>query len=108
MGKVIQLRKNAARHEVVQCSNDTGTLGVIEMRMTHEGSLFSVNGVYADRLQFAGYTLIKALNEITERICASGTAGFTESGPIQIDLSRAPKKAATLYSWPNPDKGSRK
>jgi hypothetical protein len=78
------------------------------MRITDEGSLFSVEGLYAERLQFAGYTLVKALNEITDRICEAGTAGFTKSGPIQVDLNKPCLKDVGDCCLPLSDEGLRK
>lgn len=108
MGQVIQLRRNAVRSKVTKTAKCGGTYGLIEMRMTDEGSLFSVEGVYADRLQFAGYTLIKALNEIADRISTSGTAGSTPSETIQVDMTQPTPKPVKIYPWPNPEKGCSK
>jgi hypothetical protein len=111
MGQVIQLRKNEARAtpgRVGKRKTQPKTLGLIQMRITDEGSVFSVEGLYAERLQFAGYTLVKALNEITERICEAGTAGFTKSGPIKMDLNKPCILEQDSYCLPFPDEGLRK
>ena len=90
MAQIIQFRKRGEslkETSIRPVPQHEEVLGRIEMRMTRKGSLFSVEGVYAERLQFAGYTLVKALNEISDRICSSGTAGFTASPSFQAKLS---------------------
>lgn len=54
--------------------------GFIHIEDDGRATKWGMLGSFAGRYQFAGYTLIKALNVISDHIAACGTAGHT-SGP---------------------------
>lgn len=89
MGQVIQLRrrKEAGRSETAELLEELaakekrGELrGFIHVEDDGRQTRWGMLGSFAGRYQFAGYTLIKALNVISDHIAAAGTAGHT-SGP---------------------------
>lgn len=67
-------------------------LGQMTMTMTDEGSSFYADGCFTERLQFAGYTLIKALNEVSDQIAASPTCGRTTVQTINIKPPVVPRR----------------
>lgn len=57
--------------------------GVIQFTHTDQGSLMSITGSYADRLQTAAYAMIKGLNDIVEKLAESGAVGSFSIGPVK-------------------------
>lgn len=55
---------------------------------------YGIHGGYADRMQFAAYTLLKGLNAVTEKIVESGSAGHTFSATVK---NRIPRRPAPRY-----------
>lgn len=65
--------------------------GLILIESTADGDRLNVGGVFADRLQHGAMVLIKALNEVADRIRDSGSAGYSSSPTIKETLpTRAP------------------
>lgn len=92
MGNVIELRRKVAARTSntaamladLTAKEQRGELhGMIHIIKTDEGTSFGVNGEYSERLQFAGYALIKGLNAIADKIAESGSSGYTAAGPIR-------------------------
>jgi hypothetical protein len=89
MGNIYQLRRHkeasksetAALLEELIAKEQRGELkGFIHIEDDGRATKWGMLGSFAGRYQFAGYTLIKALNVISDHIAATGTAGRT-SGP---------------------------
>lgn len=57
-------------------------------------NMINIMGAFADRLQYAGYTLIKGLHAISEQIAIDGTAGYTSAGPSFSESLRGPPPAS--------------
>jgi hypothetical protein len=57
--------------------------GVIQFTHTDQGSLMSITGSYADRLQTAAYAMIKGLSDVIERLAESGAVGDFSIGPVK-------------------------
>ena len=89
MPNVISLRVAAARR-AARIKKEEGALaepdeppdGVITFTDTGRGSMMSITGSYADRLQSAAFAMIKGLADIADRIAEGGGAGTFSSGPI--------------------------
>lgn len=88
-GNIYQFRrpKEAAKSEAAQLLEELtakerrGELkGFIHIEDDGMHTNWGMLGSFAGRYQFAGYTLIKALNVISDHIATAGTAGHT-SGP---------------------------
>lgn len=94
MGSVVAFKKRATRNEFVDQADDLrvraerGELeGLMHFTADADGRVqISVSGAFADRLQFGQFALTKALNQITDLIAASGTAGYTTSDGIETEL----------------------
>lgn len=90
MGNIYQFRrrqKEAGKSETAELLEELaarekrGELkGFIHIEDDGRATKWGMLGSFAGRYQFAGYTLIKALNVISDHIAACGTAGHT-SGP---------------------------
>lgn len=90
MGKIYEFRRQhreagksetAALLEELAAKEKRGELkGFIHIEDDGRATKWGMLGSFSGRYQFAGYTLIKALNVITDHIAATGTAGRT-SGP---------------------------
>lgn len=89
MGKIYEFRRHAeaSKSETAALLEDLtarerrGELkGFIHIEDDGRATKWGMLGSFAGRYQFAGYTLIKALNVISDHIAAAGTAGHT-SGP---------------------------
>jgi hypothetical protein len=90
-------RKEAGKSETAEllaeltAREERGELqGFIHIEDDGRATKWGMVGSFAGRYQFAGYTLIKALNVISDFIAADGTAGHTK-GPTQ---------AGTVYTHP--------
>lgn len=89
MPNVIQFRTAAARRaakikkEKAAEKSDNPPDGVITFTDTDQGSMMSITGTYADRLQSAAFAMIKGLADIADRIAESGGAGSYSSGPVK-------------------------
>lgn len=65
--------------------------GIILMTATDEGTQLGILGKFAGHMQFAGYTLIKALNTVGDKIVESGTIGHTHSNSVH-EVWKAPRR----------------
>lgn len=90
-------RKDAGKSETAEllaeltAKEERGELlGFIHIEDDGRATKWGMVGSFANRYQFAGYTLIKALNVISDFIAADGTAGQTK-GPAQT---------GTVYTHP--------
>lgn len=96
MGKVLPFKKSAVNSETAEllaeltAQEKRGELhGFLPIWENDRGTHMRLIGSFTDQLQFAGYTLIKCINVIADKIAESGTAGHTKSGPIREE-------------WPSP------
>lgn len=95
MGTVVAFKKRATRNEFVSQVEDLRGLadrgemqGLMHFVSDADGRVrISISGAFADRLQLGQYALTKALNDITDRIAASTTAGYTISDSIETSLN---------------------
>lgn len=99
MGNVIEMRRRSGpRSETAELLTEMTALetsgkleGSIHITATKDGTELHILGSCAERLQFAGFTLVKALNAISDRILAAGTAGHTSS-PSMREAWPTPKR----------------
>lgn len=102
MGKVIAFRAAAERREAARKKESEAPPppeepdGLMQFTHTREGSRMVIEGTYSDRLQFGIYTLVKAMNDLVDRVAANGAAGHFSSPSIEEGLPvprrRLPKR----------------
>jgi hypothetical protein len=86
---VVQFRAAAARRaakikkEEAAEKSDKPPDGMITFTDTDRGSMMSITGTYADRLQSAAFAMIKGLADIADRIAESGDTGSFSSAPVR-------------------------
>lgn len=97
MGEVIQLRGKAAPSdsdnlralkELMEMEK-RGELGaLVNIYEGPEGNGMSVTGAFSNRLEYATYSIVKALNAITELIDEGGNAGHSYSPAVNQELHK--------------------
>lgn len=100
MGTVIQMRRRssgAKRSETMELLTELMELekrgeldGFMPFIDCHGETKYKILGSFAGRLQFAGYTLIKTIACISDKIAESGTAGNTSVSSMGDVLLKAP------------------
>ena len=55
--------------------------GMITFTDTDQGSMMSITGTYADRLQSAAFAMIQGLADLADRIAEGGAAGTISPAP---------------------------
>jgi hypothetical protein len=106
MGNIYEFRRRhreAAKSETAElleqlvAKEKRGELkGFLHIEDDGRATKWGMLGSFAGRYQFAGYTLIKALNVISDHIATTGTAGRT-CGPgrreaLDLPASKLPKR----------------
>lgn len=100
MGKVIRLRPRVAPRsdtaavlDRMSAQEDSGELqGSILISKTKHGTEFHVLGACADRLQIAVVAMVKGLGVVTDKIVATGQAGYTMSDSVNASWENAPRR----------------
>jgi len=101
MGNIYEFRprKEAGKSETAELLEELtarekrGELkGFIHIEDDGRATKWGMLGSFAGRYQFAGYTLIKALNVISDHIAATGTAGRTSGPATRGEVITAPRR----------------
>jgi len=101
MGNIYEFRprKEAGKSETAELLEELaakekrGELrGFIHIEDDGRATKWGMLGSFAGRYQFAGYTLIKALNVISDHIAATGTAGHTNGPSTREQVISTPRR----------------
>lgn len=106
MGNVVAFKRGTNQGDLVEvCTRllmkaQRGELrGLIHFEdCSDEPNRILVTGVFADRLQYAAYTLVKGLDVVVDQLATSPTMGFSRTDAMEKELPLPAKPRLVPYA----------
>lgn len=97
MSNVIEFRRrgrsrgDSARMTTVESARGSGSI-ILSTKPGEDESSMQINGVYAERLQYGLFTIIKAASAMASKIAESGDVGYCSVGQVNDPLPKPTRR----------------